>query len=189
VEEAKVSEIKSGDMGSANKSAFLGDQFKSWAPEKSSNVNSPVQVRDFLVASTGVGKAASISQPPKIENVQRTEQMRPYLPGPAEVLGSQIKESLSDLLEWDIGSKKALKDYAQIESPASAMDVFSSDDEAEEKDEFGFRELTKALNNMNHAQKEHILALLDIVDKQGTMDLLTKTFKGVNSSFNKLISG
>jgi hypothetical protein len=191
VEEASMSDIKTLDPNIARGSLYLDDQFASLAPGRTVDAKSGVQVNDFLISRGELDKRAVDAQPQKIALAQRTEQMRPHVPGPAEALGSQIKDSLADILDGDIGSKNALKDYAQMvnSTSGSMMDDSPSDEDGEEKDEFGIREMTKAMRDIHRMQQGQILMMLDLLDKKGAADMITKTFKGANSSFNKLISG
>jgi hypothetical protein len=186
-----MSDVKTLDANVARASLYLDNQFASTTPAGAIDSKSSVQVNDFLIARGELDKRTIDSQPQKIALAQRTEQMRPYVPGPAEALGSQIKESLTDIIGWDIGSKNAFKDYAQMvnSTSGSMLGDTSSDEDGEEKDDFGIREMTKAIQDMNRMQQGQILVMLDILDKKGAADMITKAFKGANSSFNKLISG
>jgi hypothetical protein len=191
IEETKMSDVKTLDPNIARGSLYLDNQFASVAPARAVDAKSGVQVNDFLIARGELDKRTVNSQPQKVALAQRTEQMRPYVPGPAEALGSQIKNSLADILDWDIGSKNALKDYAQMvnSTSGSSFDDSSSDEDSEENDQFGLRELTKTITKMNRMQQGQILMMLELLDKKSAADMIVKTFKGANSSFNKLISG
>jgi hypothetical protein len=188
-----MSDIKTLDPNSARGSLYLDNQFASLPPVKAADGKSGMQVNDFLISRGEIDKRTVDAQPQKVALAQRTEQMRPYVPGPAEAIGSQIKDSLADILDWDISSKNGLKDYAQMvnSTSGSAFDDASSDEDGdgEEKDEFGIRAMTKTMRDINRMQQSHILMMLDLIDKKGAADMIVKTFKGANSSFNKLISG
>ncbi len=188
-----MSDIKTVDPYAARSSMYLDNQFTSLAPGKTEDVKSGVRVNDFLISRGEIDKRTLDSQTQKVALAQRTEQMRPYVPGPAEAIGSQIKDSLADLLDWDISSKNGLKDYAQMANSVSGGmfddSSASEEEDGEGKDEFGIGAMTKAIRDINRMQQGHILMMLDLLDKKGAAEMITKTLKGVNSSFNKLISG
>lgn len=161
---------------------ILDNQF---GPAASNKVGGTA-VSDFLVSQAEVARKAEI---PKTEPVQRAEPLRRSMPGPAESLGSQIVESLTDILSSTTAAKNTLKDYAQGVSSVGdgfGMDL-SSDDE--DSDDSGLQSIVKAARDMNRLQQDRMLKIIDMMDKQSTADMIGKAFKGANASFNKLISG
>ncbi len=181
-------EINSVNGGAFRGSQAFGDQPQSAKLSAPSDVKPGTQVSDFLVARAEIDAKSSNTKLPAVTVAQRAEQMRPYVPGPAEALGGQIKDALGDLLEWDVGTKNALKDYAQMVSSTS-QNILSDMTSNDEDDEFGFGELTKAMRDLHRMQQNQVLMMLDLIDRKGAAEMISKAFKGANTSFNKLISG